>query len=197
MDFCKILRFHFVEQEACLFSRTGYTGEEGFEIYIPYNRALFVWDQFLKKGKEFLIAPVGLAARDTLRLEMAYLLSGQDFDQSKSPLQAGLAWLIKSKEDYIGKQALLKQKQEGSYSQLKAFVMEKAIGVPRKGCVVFSPKGKAIGRVTSGAKSPSLEKMIGLAYINGANRDCYIDIRGTKAKAKIVTKPFLKNKGDK
>ena len=197
VDFTKISRFYFVEHKACLFSRTGYTGEEGFEIYIPWEKSLVVWDNFLKEGQALSIAPVGLGARDTLRLEMAYLLSGQDFDRQKSPLQAGLSWLVNSQEDYIGRGPLLNQQQEGFEPQLKAFVMEEAIGVPRNGCLVFSPKGEAIGRVTSGAKSPSLEKMIGLAYIKGAFKDCYIEIRGHKAKANIVTKPFLKNKGDK
>ncbi len=192
VPFHKIPIFHFVEKEGCLFSRTGYTGEEGFEIYIPWNKSLMYWDKFLQEGKEFSIGPVGLGARDTLRLEMGYLLSGQDFDETKSPLQAGLSWLIKNKEDYIGKQALLKQKMEGNYSKLKAFIVEEAKGVPRKGYNVYSNKGELVGLVTSGARSPSLEKMIGLAYIQGEHEEYFLDIRGSKVKVQIIKTPFLK-----
>ena len=193
IDFRKISKFHFAQgKDSCLFSRTGYTGEEGFEIYIPWNKSPMIWNQFLKEGRALSIPPIGLGARDTLRLEMAYLLSGQDFDETKSPLQAGLSWLIKSKEDYIGRQAILRQKTEGDYSKLKGFVLEKPVAVPRKGCFVYSDNGSYVGTVTSGAKSPSLEKMIGLAYVHGVPKECYVDIRGCQAKAHIIPIPFLK-----
>ena len=193
MDFHKIPKFHFLEGEhSCLFSRTGYTGEEGFEIYIPWNKSVEFWNKFLKEGKTFSISPIGLGARDTLRLEMAYLLSGQDFDETKSPLQAGLSWMIKSKESYIGRQALLKQKTEGGYSKLKGFVLEEPLGVPRKGYSLYANNGNIVGTVTSGAKSTSLEKMIGLAYVHGNLKECYLNIRGSQIKARIVLTPFLK-----
>lgn len=195
IDFYKIVGFHFIVEEGCLFSRTGYTGEEGFEIYIPWNKAKVIWDQLLKAGKALLISPIGLGARDTLRLEMAYLLSGQDFDEHKSPVQAGLSWLIKSEEPYIGKQAILRQKAKGQYATLKAFVLDEPLGVPRKAACLYSEQGELVGEVTSGAKSPSLNKMIGLAYIKGDHKICDLDIRGTRLKARIVPTPFLKKKG--
>ena len=192
INFKQIKKFHFVEEDSCLLARTGYTGEEGFEIYIPAEKGLALWKKMIQEGKEFKISPIGLGARDTLRLEMAYLLSGQDFDENKSPLQAGLAWLIKSSEDYIGKKAILKQKKQGNYPKLQAFVMETAVAVPRKGYSIYSETETAIGQVTSGAKSPSLDKIIGLGYIEGERQHCLIDIRGSKIKAHIVSKPFLK-----
>ncbi|MCZ0933377.1 MAG: glycine cleavage system aminomethyltransferase GcvT [Oligoflexia bacterium] len=193
INFKQIKKFHFTEEDSCLLARTGYTGEEGFEIYIPNEKGLALWEKMIYIGKEFAISPIGLGARDTLRLEMAYLLSGQDFDENKSPLQAGLDWLIKNSEDYIGKKAILKQKEQGAYSKLQAFIMETAAAVPRKGYSIYSETEKeAIGQVTSGAKSPSLDKMIGLGYIEGERKNCLIDIRGAKIKANIVSKPFLK-----
>ena len=196
--FRQIPRFHFVEGEnSFLFSRTGYTGEEGFELYIPWDQSLAVWNQLLKEGKAFSISPIGLGARDTLRLEMAYLLSGQDFDETKSPVQAGLSWLMTSEKNYIGKEAVLKQQAKGHYSRLKGFILEEPSGVPRKGCNMYSGNGELIGTVTSGAKSPSLEKMIGLAYIQGRAEECYVDIRGAKVKADTVPIPFLKKSDDR
>ena len=192
IDFRQIKKFHFIKEDSCLLARTGYTGEEGFEIYVPIKRGLFLWEKFIQEGKEFSISPIGLGARDTLRLEMAYLLSGQDFDESKSPLQADLDWLVKSSENYIGKTAILKQKEQGAYSKLQAFVMDEDSAVPRTGYLIYSKTGEIIGQVTSGAKSPSLEKMIGLGYIKGQNKQCWIDIRGSKVKAHIASKPFLK-----
>ena len=193
ISFRKIPRFHFVEGgDSCLFSRTGYTGEEGFEIYTPWDHSPSLWDRFLKEGKALSISPIGLGARDTLRLEMAYLLSGQDFDETTSPLQAGLSWLVKSEEDYIGKTAILKQKREGNFSKLKGFFVEEPLGVPRKGCRLYSESGEFVGAVTSGAKSPSLEKMIGLAYMYGELEECYLDIRGSRVKVRVVPTPFLK-----
>ena len=190
----KIPRFHFIEREGCLFARTGYTGEKGFEIYIPSSQADLFWERFLKKGRDFSIGPVGLGARDTLRLEMAYLLSGQDFDETKSPLQAGLSWLINSEADYVGRLALFKQKKEGNNLKLKGFIVEEPSGVPRKGCLLYSKNGNLVGEVTSGAKSPSLEKMIGLAYIQKGIEEFYVDIRGSQARACLAPTPFLKQK---
>ncbi len=191
--FRKISRFHFVEGEgSLLFSRTGYTGEEGFEIYAPGSQSLSLWNRFLKEGRAFSVGPIGLGARDTLRLEMAYLLSGQDFDETKSLLQAGLSWLLKSDEDYIGRQALLKQKAKGGYERLKGFILEGSSGVPRTGYSLYNERREAVGAVTSGAKSPSLGKMIGLAYTRSHLTDLYLDIRGSRVKARLVSTPFLK-----
>ena len=193
ISFQALAKFHFIEAEkSILFSRTGYTGEEGFEIYVPQSQSLAVWNKFLEEGQKLSVGPIGLGARDTLRLEMGYLLSGQDFDENKSPLQAGLSWLIKSKGDYIGREALLKQRAEAFPSQLKAFVMEEPSPVPRKGFSLLSKEGKPVGTVTSGAKSPSLGKMIALAYVEGQGREFYLESRGMKAKANLVSTPFLK-----
>ena len=192
IDFKQIKKFHFLEQDSCLLARTGYTGEEGFEFYIPQEQGLAIWEKMLKEGKELSVHPIGLGARDTLRLEMAYLLSGQDFDESKSPLQAGLSWLLKNPENYIGKSALLEQKALGNYPQLQAFIMAELSAVPRKGYSIYSQTGEKIGEVTSGAKSPSLNKMIGLGYIQGDTNQALIDIRNFKIKANIISKPFLK-----
>lgn len=198
LDFDSIQKFQFIVKDAFLFSNTGYTGEQGFEIYIPCNQLCFVWKKCLQLGQEFSIKPTGLGARDTLRLEMGYLLSGQDFDQSRNPLQADLTWLLKNPKNYVGKVSLLKQQETpiSTQQKLKAFVMEENLGVPRKGYPVLSSKGENIGVVTSGAKSPSLDKMIGLAYISGEENSCFLDIRGSKVKINIVKKPFLK-KGEK
>ena len=192
VDFSSIKKFCFAFQEACIFSRTGYTGEEGFEIYTPWEQSESIWKKLLEQGSSFSVAPVGLGARDTLRLEMAYLLSGQDFDESKSPLEAGLAWMMKNPKSYVGKEILLEQQKKDIQQKLKGFIMEESLGVPRKGYSVLSESGETIGVVTSGAKSPSLEKMIGLAYIRGQGASCVLDIRGSKVKACVVSGPFLK-----
>ncbi len=192
IDFFSIKRFHFHFQDGCIFSRTGYTGEEGFEIYIPWNQCTKYWNFFLERGSFFSILPIGLGARDTLRLEMAYLLSGQDFDETYNPLEAGLDWVMKNPKNYVGKEKILEQSKKDIPKRLKGFIMEESLGVPRKGYSVLSKTGETIGRVTSGAKSPSLEKMIGLAYIKGQETSCFLDIRGSKVKARIVEGPFLK-----
>ena len=126
INFKQIKKFHFLEQDSCLLARTGYTGEEGFEFYIPQERGMAIWEKMLKEGKELSIQPIGLGARDTLRLEMAYLLSGQDFDESKSPLQAGLDWLLKNQENYIGKSAILEQKAQKKLSPIASLYYSRA-----------------------------------------------------------------------
>jgi len=115
INFRDISKFHFHCDKQGLIARTGYTGEPGFEIYTPVQHSLFLWEKLIKEGREFSISPIGLGARDTLRLEMAYLLSGQDFNESKSPLQAGLHWILTNEKDYIGKSSLLRQKEEATY----------------------------------------------------------------------------------
>ena len=204
-------------QRGILFSRTGYTGEQGFEIYIPREKSKAVWNQLIKEGKALgndptsktngrpislgtdnkerkavsgQIMPIGLGARDTLRLEMAYLLAGQDFDESKTPLQAGLSRLLKSEEDYIGRKAIEKQKGKGPF--LKGFIVEGPSAVPRRGAKLYNSAGREIGIVTSGAKSPSLNKMIGLAYWTEQPKMAWIDLRGEKSQARLVKTPFLK-----
>ena len=181
-------KFHYIWRGDILVSRTGYTGEDGVELYMPREKTLKVWRDLVERGKEFSVKPAGLGARDTLRLEMAYLLSGQDFDESRTPLSAGLAWLMTNKGDFVGKSGLQKPPAE----KLKGFIVEGPSGVPRRGCPVLSPSGAAVGVVTSGAKSPTLEKMIGLAYIKEQEEACFVNIHGSKTEITKVSGPFLK-----
>jgi aminomethyltransferase len=179
-----------------LFSRTGYTGEDGFELYLAPEQAEFFWKKIMETGKEFNIEPIGLGARDTLRLEMKYMLYGNDIDQTTNPIEAGLGWVSKlSKPDFIGKPPIESMKTEGPKRKLIAFEMlEKSI--PRKGCAIFSGS-KRLGEVTSGTFSPSLEKGIGLGYVPASfaaiGTKLEIDIRGRKGPAAVVPAPFYKN----
>ena len=191
-DLRSLKRFHFTWIGDILVSRTGYTGEEGVELYIPWEKTLEIWEALVKKGQDFSIKPVGLGARNTLRLEMAYLLSGQDFDESRTPLEAGLSWLMTNKGEYVGKKRL---EQTPVSEKLSGFIVEESSGIPRTGYPILSGSGKSVGIVTSGAQSPSLEKMIGLAYIKEEAKDCFVNIHGTSAKITRVSGPFLKNSG--
>ena len=192
VDLRSLKRFHFVWAGNILVSRTGYTGEEGVELYIPWQRTLEIWETLVEQGREFFIEPVGLGARNTLRLEMAYLLSGQDFDENRTPLEAGLSWLMTNQGEYVGKKEL---KKAPVSEKLSGFIVEKPSGIPRKGHPVLSGEGKPVGVVTSGAQSPSLEKMIGLAYIKEEVEDCCVSIHGSSAKITRVSGPFLKISG--
>ncbi len=182
--------------EQILFSRTGYTGEDGFELYMAPERAEFFWQKIMEAGKEFDIEPVGLGARDTLRLEMKYMLYGNDIDATTNPLEAGLGWVVKlGKGDFIGRGPIEKLKTEGAKRKLVCFVMsEKAI--PRKGCGIYAG-GQRVGEATSGTFSPSLEKGIGLGYVPAAVSEIgtklEIDIRGRKNPAAVVAAPFYKD----
>lgn len=192
VDFRSLRRFHFAWAGNILISRTGYTGEEGVELYIPWEKTLETWEILVEQGRELSIGPVGLGARNTLRLEMAYLLSGQDFNESHTPLEAGLSRLMTNKGDYVGKKEL----EKSSVSEkLSGFIVEEPSGIPRTGHPVLSGQGEPVGVVTSGAQSPSLEKMIGLAYIKEEAGDCFVNIHGSSSKITRVSGPFLKNPG--
>ncbi len=175
-------------------SRTGYTGEKGFELYHQPAQSLQLWEAIFKIGKDFGIQPVGLGARDTLRLEMKYCLYGNDIDQTTNPLEAGLGWITKlTKSDFIGKTTLLKIKEQGVARKLIAFEMvERAI--PRHGCSIWV-NDQQVGIVTSGTQSPSLNKGIGLGYLasqyTSVGAEILIDIRGRKVKAKVIKPPFV------
>ncbi len=179
-----------------LFSRTGYTGEDGFELYMAPEQAEFFWRKIMETGQEFDIEPVGLGARDTLRLEMKYMLYGNDIDATTNPLEAGLGWVVKlGKGNFIGKGPIEIMKAEGPKRKLVCFEMtEKAI--PRKGCGILVG-GQKVGEVTSGTFSPSLEKGIGLGYVPSALSEIgtklEIDIRGKGAPAVVVSAPFYRN----
>lgn len=178
-------------------SRTGYTGELGFELYFEAeeNRAETMWDAIFESGREFGIAPVGLGARDTLRLEMGYCLYGNDIDQTTHPLEAGLGWITKvSKGEFIGKQALVKATADGLKRKLVGFTMpEKSLA--RHG-YTLTDKGTAVGTVTSGTFSPSLQKGIGMGYVaTGLARSGQtigVDIRGREVPATMVDLPFIR-----
>jgi aminomethyltransferase len=178
-----------------IISATGYTGSGGFEIYIPNESAERVWSAVMEAGKDFGIEPIGLGARDTLRLEMGYCLYGNDIDDTTSPLEAGLGWITKFTKEFINSDALQQQKEEGVQRKLVAFeLIDK--GIPRKDYPIYDENENEIGRVTSGTMSPSLNKAIGLGYVPVAMKDegteLFIGVRTKMLKAKVVKLPFYK-----
>lgn len=200
IDLASIKFYHFTVAEFAnckdvIISATGYTGSGGFEIYIKNEDASRVWDAVLKAGESFGIAPIGLAARDTLRLEMGFCLYGNDIDDTTSPLEAKLGWITKFTKKFIDSERLAKEKAEGSKQKLVAFeLLEK--GIPRKDYAIVNEKGEKIGQVTSGTMSPTLKKAIGLGYVvtemDVIDQEIYIQIRNKNIKAKLVKLPFYK-----
>jgi aminomethyltransferase len=180
-----------------IISATGYTGAGGFEIYFHNEVAVEIWEKIMKAGEEFGIKPIGLAARDTLRLEMGYCLYGNDIDDTTSPLEAGLGWITKFTEgnNFIDREFLEKQKAEGLKKKLIAFVMIDR-GIPRHHYEVVNEHGEIIGEVTSGTMSPMLKQGIGMAYIKTkyakTGNEIFIRVRNKDIKALIVTLPFYK-----
>ena len=178
--------------ENIIISKTGYTGSGGFELYIPNKNAIDIWDA-LFNCKGFDLKPIGLAARDTLRIEMGYCLYGNDIDEETSPEEANLRWITKVDTSFIGHEIIDKQIKKGSKRKLIGFkLIEKSI--PRSGYEVFDINSKLIGKVTSGTFSPVLKKGIGLAYLDSDNiKDdlIYIKIRNNLNKAEIVKTPFI------
>ena len=186
-----------IEEIQAIISRTGYTGEDGFEIYLKSEYASQIWNRLLEIGKKEGIKPIGLGARDTLRLECAMLLYGNDMDETKPPLEANIAWTIKfNKEDFIGKKALLKQEEEGIKQRLVGFELIER-GVPRHNYPILKD-GERIGTVTSGSFSPTLKKGIGLGYVKidfaKERTEIQIRIRDKTVKARIVKTPFYRKK---
>ncbi|MDC6386658.1 glycine cleavage system aminomethyltransferase GcvT [Flagellimonas taeanensis] len=179
-----------------IISATGYTGSGGFEIYCKNSEVKQVWDKVMEAGAGFGIKPIGLAARDTLRLEMGYCLYGNDIDDTTSPLEAGLGWITKFTKDFVNSEALAKEKEEGPKRKLIAFQMEER-GIPRNGYPILDKDGNEIGKVTSGTMSPSLSQGIGLGYVpathSALGSTIYIKIRINKVPATIVKLPFYKN----
>lgn len=179
-------------------SRTGYTGEPGFELCFPNESAEKVWHAIMDAGAEFDIEPIGLGARDTLRLEMKYCLYGNDIDETTNPIEAGLSWVTKlDKGEFIGKKAIEKVKQEGPSRKLVSFKVD-GKAFPRHGYSIWQ-NGKEIGHVTSGTFSPMLQQGIGLGYVAikaaKVGTSLEVDIRGKKMPAQVVKPPFYK-KGD-
>lgn len=182
--------------EDVIVSATGYTGAGGFEIYIKNEVAHEIWDAVFEAGASFGIKPIGLAARDTLRLEMGFCLYGNDIDDSTSPLEAGLGWITKlAKGDFVDSDFLARQKEEGLKRRLVGFEMIDR-GIPRHDYDIVDSEGNNIGRVTSGTMAPSLKKGIGMGYVNvpfnKADSEIYIQVRNKQLKAKVVKVPFYK-----
>jgi aminomethyltransferase len=178
-------------------SRTGYTGELGYELYFTSDESTAekVWDEIFKAGKEFDIQPVGLAARDSLRLEMGYCLYGNDIDQTTNPIEAGLGWVTKiDKADFIGKNPILKVKQDGPIRKLVAMISDEKT-FPRHGYDI-NVEGKKVGVITSGTVSPVLEKPIALGYVdkpfNSPGSEVLFKIRDKEFPARITKLPFVK-----
>ena len=176
-------------------SATGYTGAGGFEIYFDNEHAEYIWNEVFKAGEPFGIKPIGLAARDTLRLEMGFCLYGNDIDDTTSPLEAGLGWVTKFTKAFTNSEALQQQKQAGVERKLIGFEMIDR-GIPRHDYEIVDADGNIIGKVTSGTQSPSLQKAIGLGYVKNEfakeGSEIYILIRDNKVKAKVVKPPFYK-----
>jgi len=178
-----------------LVSATGYTGAGGFEIYVDNDQAENVWNAIMKAGAPFGIKPIGLAARDTLRLEMGFCLYGNDIDDTTSPLAAGLGWVTKFTNDFVNAENLKAEKEKGVSQKLIGFEMIDR-GIPRHDYPIQDEQGNVIGRVTSGTQSPTLKKSIGLGYVNTAfakeGTEIYIAIRNQQVKAVVKKPPFVK-----
>lgn len=178
-----------------IISATGYTGSGGFEIYCKNEQVEEIWNKVFQAGSAFGIKPIGLAARDTLRLEMGFCLYGNDIDDTTSPLEAGLGWITKFTKDFTNSENLKKQKEAGVSRKLIGFEMIER-GVPRHDYEIADADGNVIGKVTSGTQAPSLNKGIGLGYVTTefatADSEIFIRIRNKDVKAKVVKLPFYK-----
>ena len=176
-------------------SATGYTGAGGFEIYIPNASAETVWNRIFEVGAPKGLQPIGLGARDTLRLEMGYCLYGNDIDDTTSPIEAGLSWITKFSKEFVNSENLKAQKESGSTVKLVGFEMMER-GIPRQGYEIMDSNEEVIGRVTSGTQSPSLDKAIGMGYVPAAlskeGSEIIIAIRKKRIPAKVVKLPFYK-----
>ena len=185
----------FAGQSNIYISATGYTGSGGFEIYVPNEVAVAVWDAVFEAGKSYGIKPIGLAARDTLRLEMGFCLYGNDIDDTTSPIEAGLGWITKFTKDFVDSDVLKGQKEQGVSRKLVAFEMIER-GIPRHDYRILDKNNQVIGKVTSGTMSPSMKIAIGLGYVElahaGLDSEIYIEIRDKGVLAKVVKLPFYK-----
>ncbi len=191
--------YRFTEGEVAgvrgVISRTGYTGEDGFELYVPAGEAPGVWRAVLDAGEPAGAGPAGLGARDTLRLEMGYALYGHDIDEETTPLEAGLSWLVKfDRGDFVGREALLEQKEEGVERRLRGFRLTER-GFPREGYPVRY-RGREVGPVRSGTVSPTLEEGIGTVYLPpeaGAGDPLSVVIRDRKVDGEVAETPFYRD----
>ena len=194
MDYYTFKKGVFAGVENVLISATGYTGAGGFEIYFDNKSAEQIWNAIFKAGEPYGIKPIGLAARDTLRLEKGFCLYGNDIDDTTSPLEAGLGWITKFTKSFTNSENLAIQKQNGVERKLVGFEMVDR-GIPRHDYQIVDEDGNVIGKVTSGTQSPSLKKAIGLGYVKTpyakVGSDIYILIRDNKIKARVVKYPFV------
>ena len=199
IDLSAIKYYHFAIDEFAgvkevIMSNTGYTGAGGFEIYIPNANAERVWNAIFDAGKEFNIKPIGLGARDTLRLEMGFCLYGNDIDDTTSPLEGGLGWITKFSKPFTNSVAIKNQKDAGVKRKLVGFKMVDK-GIPRHDYIIKASDGSDIGKVTSGTMSPVLGIGVGLGYVPAAfanpGNEIFIDVRGRALKAEVSKLPFI------
>ena len=195
MEYYTFSKGKFAGVENVLVSATGYTGAGGFEIYFENPAANKIWDAVFESGQKFGIKPIGLGARDTLRLEMGFCLYGNDIDDTTSPLEAGLGWITKFSKDFTAKNILLEQKEKGVSRKLAGFEMIDR-GIARPHYEIVNADGKIIGHVTSGTQSPSLQKAIGMGYVPNEyaaeGKEIFIRVRDKALKAQVVKVPFYK-----
>ena len=200
IDLSKIKFYHFEVAdfagiEHVIISATGYTGSGGFEIYCKNSEVEQVWNKVFEAGADVGIKPIGLAARDTLRLEMGYCLYGNDINDTTSPIEAGLGWITKFTKEFTNWEYLKKQKEQGTERRLIAFQLDER-GIPRQGYDIVDGQGKKIGEVTSGTMSPSLGVGIGMGYVPTVLKEVgtqiHIQIRKNAVPATIVKLPFYK-----
>jgi aminomethyltransferase len=198
-DLGSIKYYHFAVGEFAgvqnvIMSNTGYTGAGGFEIYVNRKDAEKVWNAVFEAGREFDIKPIGLGARDTLRLEMGFCLYGSDIDDSTSPFEAGLGWITKFTKEFTNSSNLKRQKEEGVRKKLVGFKMQEK-GIPRHDYAIKNAEGDVIGKVTSGTISPMLNVGIGLGYVEtkyaDAGSEIFIDVRGKNLKAEVSKLPLI------
>ena len=200
VDLAAIKYYHFEVAtfagiENVIISATGYTGSGGFEIYCKNSEVEQVWNKVFEAGASFGIKPIGLAARDTLRLEMGFCLYGNDINDTTSPLEAGLGWITKFTKEFTNSENLKKQKEAGVTKKLVGFELIER-GIPRHDYEIVDANGNNIGIVTSGTMAPSLGKGIGMGYVKSEfateGTEIYIQIRNNRVKSKVVKMPFYK-----
>ncbi|MBC7919805.1 MAG: glycine cleavage system aminomethyltransferase GcvT [Ferruginibacter sp.] len=195
MEYYTFVKTEFAGVKDVIVSATGYTGAGGFEIYLPNEHAETVWNRIFEAGAPYRIKPIGLGARDTLRLEMGYHLYGNDLDDTTSPLEAGLGWVTKFTKSFTHSEHHRKHKETGLQRKLVAFAMVDR-GIPRGHYAILNEAGEPIGVVTSGTQSPSLGKGIGMGYVKAAyttpGTEIFINIRDKPVRAEVVKLPFLK-----
>lgn len=195
MEYYTFKKGTFAGIDNVLVSATGYTGAGGFEIYFENKYADQIWEAIFAAGAAYGIKPIGLAARDTLRLEKGFCLYGNDIDETTSPIEAGLGWITKFTKSFTNSEALLAQKEAGIARKLIGFEMIDR-GIPRHDYPIVNAEGKVVGRVTSGTQSPTLQKAIGMGYLDKdlakEGSEIFIEIRNAKVKAQVVKFPFVK-----